>query len=76
MKPGESALSLEFYDRSAQYLLDEYLMDFIDYETFIEEIDHPPPNHKDYRSVLIWMGPLKAEKLYCTKQLVLNFGAP
>ena len=40
---------MEFYDRSAQYLLDEYLMDFIDYDTFIEEIDHPPPNHKDYR---------------------------
>ena len=49
LKPGESALSLEFYDRSAQYVLDEYLMDFIDYDTFIEEIDHPPPNHKDYR---------------------------
>ena len=40
---------MEFYDRSAQYVLDEYLMDFIDYDTFIEEIDHPPPNHKDYR---------------------------
>jgi len=52
LKPGESALSLEFYDRSAQYLLDEYLMDFIDYETFIEEIDHPPPNHKDYRPLI------------------------
>ena len=40
---------MEFYDRSAQYVLDEYLMDFIDYDTFIGQIDHPPPNHKDYR---------------------------
>jgi hypothetical protein len=49
LKPGESALSLEFYDRSAQYVLDEYLLDFIDYDTFIGNIDHPPSNHKDYR---------------------------
>ena len=48
---GETALSLEFYDRSAQAILDEYLLDFIDYETFLDH-SHPPANHIDYRPLI------------------------
>lgn len=51
LKPGETALSLEFYDRSAQAILDEYLLDFIDYETFLDH-SHPPANHIDYRPLI------------------------
>jgi uncharacterized iron-regulated protein len=51
LKPGEVALSLEFYDRSAQAVLDEYLLDFIDYDTFLDH-SHPPSNHKDYRPLI------------------------
>ena len=56
---GETALSLEFYDRSAQAILDEYLLDFIDYETFLEH-SHPPANHNDYRPLIDFC---KANKL-------------
>lgn len=59
LKPGETALSLEFYDRSAQAVLDEYLLDFIDYDTFLEN-SHPPANHKDYRPLIDFC---KAKKL-------------
>lgn len=58
-KPGETALSLEFYDRSAQAVLDEYLLDFIDYETFLDA-SHPPANHMDYRPLIDFC---KANKL-------------
>lgn len=58
-KPGETALSLEFYDRSAQAVLDEYLLDFIDYETFLDH-SNPPANHKDYRPLIDFC---KANKL-------------
>lgn len=59
LKPGETALSLEFYDRSAQAILDEYLLDFIDYETFLDH-SHPPANHSDYRPLIDFC---KANKL-------------
>ena len=51
LRPGETALSLEFFDRSAQPLLDEYLLNFIDYETFIDHIE-APGNHRDYRPLI------------------------
>ena len=44
-------MSLEFYDRSAQAILDEYLLDFIDYDTFLDH-SHPPANHMDYRPLI------------------------
>ena len=44
-------MSLEFYDRSAQAILDEYLLDFIDYDTFLDH-SHPPANHLDYRPLI------------------------
>ena len=50
-KPRETALSLEFYDRSAQAVLDEYLLDFVDYETFIDH-GQAPHNHADYRPLI------------------------
>lgn len=59
LKPNETALSLEFYDRSAQAVLDEYLLDFIDYDTFLDH-SHPPANHKDYRPLIDFC---KAKKL-------------
>jgi len=59
LRPGETALSLEFYDRSAQSVLDEYLLDFIDYDTFLDH-SHPPANHKDYRPLIDFC---KANKL-------------
>lgn len=59
LKPGETALSLEFFDRSAQAVLDEYLLDFIDYDTFIENCQ-APANHKDYRPLIEFC---KARKL-------------
>jgi len=51
MKPGESVLSLEFYDRSAQYVIDNYLLDLIDYDTLIDQTNHPT-NHKDYKPLI------------------------
>lgn len=59
LKPGETALSLEFFDRSAQAVLDEYLLDFIDYDTFLDH-SHPPANHQDYRPLIDFC---KANKL-------------
>lgn len=51
LRPGETALSLEFFDRSAQPLLDEYLLNFIDYETFIDHCE-APGNHRDYKPLI------------------------
>jgi len=46
------ALSLEFYDRSAQPLLNEYLLGVIDYETFIGNCAEAPGNHADYKPLI------------------------
>jgi len=45
---GENmALSLEFYDREAQAVMDEYLAGYVDRETFLRDA-RPPANHEDY----------------------------
>ena len=49
--PDQTALSLEFFDKSAQPVLNEYLLDFIDYETFISCCE-APANHKDYKPLI------------------------
>merc|ERR1711994_485423 len=87
LKPGETALSLEFYDRSAQSVLDEYLLDFIDYDTFLDN-SHPPANHQDYLPVIAAncsrrhsrlmsrQGPEAMEKLTEESELHRNFLLP
>ena len=52
LRPGETALSLEFFDRSAQALLDEYLLNFIEYDTFINHCEDPPENHRAYKPLI------------------------
>jgi len=45
------ALSLEFYDREAQTVLDEYLKGFVDVDTFLQNA-RPPHNHADYQPLI------------------------
>jgi uncharacterized iron-regulated protein len=51
LRPEETSLSLEFYDRSAQAVLDEYLLDFVDYDILVDH-GQAPHNHKDYRPLI------------------------
>jgi len=45
------ALSLEFYDRESQTVLNEYLQGIIPIETFLTD-GKPPGNHTDYQSLI------------------------
>ena len=45
------SLSLEFYDREAQVVLDEYLNGSVSKETFLED-SRPPSNHGDYQPLI------------------------
>ena len=45
------ALSLEFYDREAQTVLDEFLLGFVDQDVFIRD-SRPPANWSDYQPLL------------------------
>jgi len=45
------ALSLEFYDREAQCVLDEYTTGFVDKETFLSD-SRPPGNLADYQPLI------------------------
>ena len=53
LKTAEShfALSLEFYDRECQTVLDEYLAGLIPLDTFLSD-SRPPANHADYQPLL------------------------
>ena len=44
-------LSLEFYERDIQPVMDEYLSGSIDYQTFLHD-SRPPANHEDYKPLL------------------------
>jgi len=44
-------LSLEFYDRESQTVLDEYLANLIPLDTFLSD-SKPPGNHADYQPLL------------------------
>lgn len=44
-------LSLEFYERDVQPVIDEYLADAVDYETFLRDA-RPPANHASYRPLI------------------------
>lgn len=48
--PG-SALSMEFYERDIQPVLDEYLNGSIDYDSFLKDA-RPPSNHSDYKPLM------------------------
>jgi len=50
-KKAGVSLSLEFYERDVQPVVDEYLADLIDYETFLMD-SRPPNNHQSYRPLL------------------------
>ena len=45
------ALSLEFYDREAQTVLNEYLQGLVNLDTFIAD-SKPPGNHEDYQGLI------------------------
>lgn len=45
------ALSLEFYQREAQIVLDEYLAGLVPLDTFLAD-SRPPANHTDYQGLL------------------------
>ena len=45
------SLSLEFYERDVQPILNEYMTDCIDYDTFLQD-SRPPNNHQDYRPLI------------------------
>lgn len=47
----DSALSLEFYERDTQPVLNEYLWGSIDYGTFAQDA-RAPSNHEDYKPML------------------------
>jgi len=47
----QTALSLEFYDREAQTVLNEYLRDHVTLETFLSD-GKPPGNHADYQPLI------------------------
>jgi len=53
LKTAESnfGLSLEFYDRECQTVLDEYLAGLIPLDTFLSD-SRPPANHADYQPLL------------------------
>jgi len=44
-------LSLEFYDREAQTVLDEFLKGLVPLDTFLSD-SRPPANHEDYQPLL------------------------
>jgi len=48
---NDLALSLEFYDREAQCVLDEYTTGFVDKETFLRD-SRPPGNLADYQPLI------------------------
>jgi len=45
------ALSLEFYDRESQTVLNEYLRDLVSLDTFLAD-SKPPANHGDYQPLV------------------------
>lgn len=45
------ALSLEFYDREAQTVLNEYLQGLVNLDTFLSD-SKPPGNHADYQELI------------------------
>jgi len=48
---GKACLSLEFYERDIQPVIDEYLADLVNYQTFLQDA-RPPSNHDSYRPLL------------------------
>jgi len=47
----QTALSLEFYDRESQTVLNEYLKDHVNLETFLSD-SKPPANYLDYQPLI------------------------
>jgi len=48
---SDVGLSLEFYDREAQTVMDEFLADLVPLDTFLQD-SKPPANHADYQPLL------------------------
>ena len=51
LKSENLALSLEFYDRESQAVLDEYLKGLVNLDTFLGD-SRPPDNHADYQGLI------------------------
>jgi len=59
LKAENLTLSLEFYDRESQAVLDEYLQGLVSLDTFLRD-SRPPDNHADYQPLIDFC---KAEQL-------------